>query len=279
MNGTAVADPWAPQPHRVITVQREAADTVTLGLGAVGEPHAGFEPGQFNMLYAFGIGEIAVSLSGDPLDDARLVHTVRAVGAVSRAISSLTPGELLGVRGPFGSSWPLQQARQRDLLLVAGGLGLAPLRPAVLQILQRRAHYRRVILLVGMRSSTEILFREQLEQWRARPDVELEITVDRPDPAWRGHVGVVPSLIARLELEAAAAVALVGGPEIMMRFTVNALRDLGVPAAQIHLSMERNMQCAVGLCGHCQFGPSFICRDGPVLSLQRIGAILSHREV
>lgn len=279
MSMTALSDPWLPRPHRVIEVQREAADTVTLELTCVDGPIARHQPGQFNMLYAFGVGEIAISMSGDPADGSRLVHTVRAVGAVSRAIAGVTSGDLLGIRGPFGSAWPLNQVLQRDLVIVAGGLGLAPLRPAIYQALRQRSQYRRVVVLIGMRSPAEILYRAQLEQWRSHLDIELEVTVDRPDAQWRGHVGVVPALIGRLGLDAANAVAMVCGPEIMMRFTANALCEAGLSPAHIYLSMERNMKCAVGLCGHCQFGSTFICKDGPVLALERIRRLLAIREV
>ncbi len=279
MSVTALSDPWLPHPHRVIEVQREAADTVTLELTSVDEPIGAYQPGQFNMLYAFGIGEIAISVSGDPGDDGRLVHTVRAVGAVSRAIAGVKGGDILGVRGPFGSAWPLSQVPQRDLVIVAGGLGLAPLRPAIYHALRWRAQYRRVVILIGMRSPAEILYRAQLEQWRSRLDIELEVTVDRPDTQWHGHVGVVPALIGRLGLDAANTVAMVCGPEIMMRFTANALCEAGLSPAHIYLSMERNMKCALGLCGHCQFGPTFICKDGPVLALDRVRSLLAIREV
>jgi len=279
VNAAVVPDPWVPRPHRITAVQQEAADTVSLELSGIEGPTGRFEPGQFNMLYVFGVGEIAISLSGDPDDHGRWVHTVRSVGAVSAAITRLARGDIVGVRGPFGSAWPLNQALQRDLVIVAGGLGLAPLRPAIHHVLHRRPGYRRVVILIGMRSAGEILYRAQLERWREALDIELEVTVDRPDGAWRGHVGVVPTLIGRLGLDPAHTVALVCGPEIMMRFSANALCDAGVAPANIHLSMERNMKCALGLCGRCQFGPTFICKDGPVLPLARIAGILALREV
>jgi len=272
-------DPWVPQPYRVIGLTRELGDTVTLDLRAQNEATAPFEAGQFNMLYVFGVGEIAISLSGDPALSDRVVHTVRAVGAVSAAIAASDGGAILGVRGPFGHGWPMASAERRDLLVVAGGLGLAPLRPVIYHVLRRREYYRRVMILVGMRHPHEILYRHELEQWRGRLDIELELTVDRAEGGWRGHVGVVPALIPRLGLDAENTVAMVCGPEIMMRFAANALHDIGVPDEQIHLSMERNMKCAIGLCGHCQFGPMFVCKDGPVMPLGRIAPLWARREI
>lgn len=280
-------DPFVPRSYYVTRRTSEAPDTVTLELvpaaaGAQFLPPVvapGFKPGQFNMLYAFGVGEIAVSMSGDPADRGRFVHTVRAVGAVSNAIAALEPHAALGVRGPFGSSWPVEAARGRDVVFIAGGLGLAPLRPAIYHVLAHRELYRRVILLVGMRNPAEILYRSLLDQWRERWDVQVEVTVDRADSTWHGHVGVVPALLPRVELDVTHVTAMVCGPEIMMRLAANALSVSGVALENIYLSMERNMKCAVGLCGRCQFGPAFICKDGPVMSMSRIGALLAVPEV
>ena len=188
----APLDPFVPQIYRVERVRRELGDTVTLDLAPVGGPRPAFEPGQFNMLYAFGVGEAAISISGDRADGAALVHTVRDVGAVSGAIAQLKPGATIGVRGPFGTGWPVEAAEGRDVVIVAGGLGLAPLRPAIYQILANRGRYGRVVILFGSRSPDDMLFRHEIEQWRARLDVEIEVTVDHADADWRGNVGVVP---------------------------------------------------------------------------------------
>jgi NAD(P)H-flavin reductase len=173
----------------------------------------------------------------------------------------------------------VEEARGRDVVFVAGGLGLAPLRPAIYHVLAHRELYGRVAILVGMRTPSEILYRQLLERWRARLDVALEVTVDRSEATWHGHVGVVPSLISRVDFAVANTLVMVCGPEIMMRFTANALSDAGVPLERIYLSMERNMKCAIGLCGHCQFGSSFVCKDGPVMRMDRIGGLLSVREI
>ncbi len=256
--------------------RRETRDTWTLALDAGG---LAFLPGQFNMLYAFGIGEIPVSISGDPAAPAPLVHTVRAVGAVSQAIARLKPGEALGLRGPFGTAWPVAESAGSDVVVVAGGLGLAPLRPALYRLLAERARYGRIALLYGSRSPDDILYRREIERWRRRLDVAVEVTVDHAPASWRGHVGVVTKLIERAAFDPDNTVAMVCGPEIMMRFTAAALATAGVSPERIHVSMERNMKCAVGHCGHCQFGPALICRDGAVMRYDRVRPFLTVREL
>jgi len=271
-------DPLAPQLYRVGRVRRELADTTTLELAPVTGPRPTFEPGQFNMLYAFGVGEIAISISG-AADAAHFVHTVRNVGAVSAAIAKLEAGATIGVRGPFGTSWPVVAAQGADVLFVAGGLGLAPLRPAIYHVLANRPRYGRVVILFGSRNPKDMLYRRELEQWRQRLDVDIEVTVDHADADWHGNVGVVPALIRRVAFDPHDSFALVCGPEVMMRFTVSALRAEGVVSDRIYLSMERNMKCAIGLCGHCQFGPVFVCKDGPVMRFDKIAEIFAMREI
>lgn len=272
-------DPFLPQPWRVERRRRELIGAVTLELAPLAGARPDFAPGQFNMLYVFGVGEVAISLSGDAERGTTFVHTLRNVGAVSGALTALPVGASVGVRGPFGRGWPLAEAEGADLLLVAGGLGLAPLRPALYAILARRERYGRVVIMVGSRSPEDILYRRELEHWRRRPDLEVLLTVDHADADWRGHVGVVPALIPHAGLDPAETLALVCGPEVMMRFTANALLAAGIRPERIHLSMERNMKCAVGQCGHCQFGPFFVCKDGPVLRYDRIGTILAVPEI
>jgi len=271
-------NPLAPQLYRVGRVRRELADTTTLELAPVTGPRPTFEPGQFNMLYAFGVGEIAISISG-AADAAHFVHTVRNVGAVSAAIAKLEAGATIGVRGPFGTSWPVVAAQGADVLFVAGGLGLAPLRPAIYHVLANRPRYGRVVILFGSRNPKDMLYRRELEQWRQRLDVDIEVTVDHADADWHGNVGVVPALIRRVAFDPHDSFALVCGPEVMMRFTVSALRAEGVVSDRIYLSMERNMKCAIGLCGHCQFGPVFVCKDGPVMRFDKIAEIFAMREI
>jgi NAD(P)H-flavin reductase len=269
---------WSvPQPLRVARVRWETDDVATLELTPA-SPFA-FTAGQFNMLYVFGLGEVAISISGDPAKEDRIGHTVRAVGAVSGALTRLRRDAVVGVRGPYGSCWPVAEAEGSDIVIIAGGLGLAPLRPAIYRVLARRHDYGRVALLYGSRGPGDILYRRELAGWRRRLDVDIEVTVDHAAADWHGNVGVVPALIPRISLDPHHAVALVCGPEIMMRFTIAALRDRGLAAEQIYLSMERNMKCAVGLCGRCQLGPDFVCRDGPVFRFDRIAPVFGIREI
>jgi NAD(P)H-flavin reductase len=276
---SAAVDPFVPRPYRVVRVRREAADITTLEVVPASGERPDYQPGQFNMLYVFGVGEVAISMSGDPAAGGGYVHTVRNVGAVSKAIAGLPAGAMLGVRGPYGSAWPTTAAEGSDVLLVAGGLGLAPLRPAIYRVLANRGSYGRVVLLYGTRTPADILYRQELERWRRRLDVEILVTVDRADTTWRGDVGVVPKLIGRAGFDPDNAVALVCGPELMMRFTADALRHAGLRLDNIYLSMERNMKCAIGLCGHCQFGADFVCKDGPVMRYDHIVDILAVREI
>jgi len=263
MSPEAAIDAMVPAQFILRAKRRESADTWTLEL----EPRSGepsrFAPGQFMMLSAFGSGEVPISISGDPGDDGRLVHTVRAVGLATRAICEVGPGQMLQVRGPFGRPWPVGELAGADVLVLAGGIGLPPLRPAILTLLADRTRYGRLTLLYGSRSPEQLLYPRELEQWSAR-GLEVQMTVDSAGPEWLGHVGVVPRLVRQAKLDPAGTVAMLCGPEVMMRFAVAALHERGIGSERIYVSMERNMQCAIGLCGHCQLGPTLICRDGPV---------------
>jgi NAD(P)H-flavin reductase len=272
----ATVDPMAPAPYRVRRVSRDTHDTMTIELDANGR---GFAPGQFNMLYMFGVGEVPISISGDPGAPAALVHTVRAVGTVTRALCAAPRGGVVGVRGPFGTGWPLDEAVGKDIVVMAGGIGLAPLRPAIYHLLTHRDRYGRVVVLYGARTPGDLLYTRQLERWRGRFDAQIEVTVDAAPPGeWRGHVGVAGTLLPRAEFDAGRGVAFVCGPEIMMRFAIADLQHRGLAPEQIYLSMERNMRCAIGFCGHCQFGPAFICKDGPVFRYDRVAPFLRVRE-
>lgn len=272
-------NPMLPQPYSVQRRRKETADTFTLELQPAQGPPLPFAAGQFNMLYVFGVGEVPISISGDPTQPHTLLHTTRAVGTVTRAMQALQRGDTVGVRGPFGSVWPAAEAAGKDVVLVAGGLGLAPLRPALYQLLAQREQYGKVVLFYGTRTPVDLLYRRQIEQWRGRLDVEVYVTVDRATDSWRGNVGVVTRLIPKASFDPLDTVAMVCGPEVMMRFTIMELLKCGVGEEQIFLSMERNMKCAIGFCGHCQFGPTFICKDGPVLRYDRIQSWFGKREI
>ena len=272
-------EPMLPQPYYVRRVRRETRDTRTLELGTVGGESAAFTPGQFNMVYLFGQGEVPISISGDPAHPERLVHTVRAVGKATTALANLKRGAAVGIRGPFGSHWPVESAEGKDVMVVAGGIGLAPLRPVLYSLLADRGRYGRVILLYGTRTPEDLLFRAELQRLRGRFDLEVEVTVDAADRTWQGHVGVVTTLIPRIHFDADQTVAMVCGPEVMMRFTVRELLIRGLSADRVYVSMERNMKCAIGWCGHCQIGPDFVCKDGPVFRYDRIEPLIGVREL
>lgn len=269
-----------PEQFRVTRVRRETADTFTLSLKPKnGRGRFDFAAGQFNMLYSMGRGEVPISISGDPLGTGPVLHTIRAVGEVTQALVNLKPGSTVGLRGPFGSSWPVDVAEGKDVVIVAGGIGLAPLRPAIYQILGQRQKYGKICLFYGARTPKELLFPTELKKWRSRFDLSVALTVDNADVTWKGSVGVVTTQIPRADFAPEDAIAFVCGPEIMMRYTVQALRDRGVSRDDIYVSMERNMKCAVGICGHCQLGKEFICKDGPVFSYARIEEAFLVREL
>jgi NAD(P)H-flavin reductase len=273
-------DPLCPFPAIVRSIDPETPGVRTYRVElADPERQARYRvaPGQFNMLYLPGVGEVAISVSGGPGEGSSIAHTIRPVGRVTRALEALRPGSMIGIRGPYGSTWPLDQARGHDVVIVAGGLGLAPLRLAVKALLAERAQYGRLVLLYGARQPADLLFAAEYDDWK-RHGFELLATVDRADASWRGNVGVVPVLLRRLRVDPARTVLLACGPEIMMRFSVaEALTD-GLNEGAIYVSLERTMQCAVGLCGHCQLGPEFLCKDGPVLVYRKVARFFNQRD-
>ena len=270
---TVSNNPWVHDTVRIAAIRQELPDVWTYDLELTDprrQAEYRFEPGQFNMLYLPGVGESAISISANPASRGPVAHTVRLAGNVTRTLGELEVGETLGLRGPFGSTWPLDAAAGRDVVLVAGGIGLAPLRPAIYELLARRGEVRSLTLLVGARSPDLLLFAGELEDWRHR-GIHVEVTVDRVAEGWTGQVGVVTLLLARLPLpHPAETLLLTCGPEVMMRYTVQTALQRGIPAKNLWVSTERNMQCAIGLCGHCQLGPVFICREGPVFAWPRI---------
>jgi NAD(P)H-flavin reductase len=269
-----------PTVVKVRANRAETHDTFTLDLepqAAAGVSYS-FLPGQFNMLYGFGLGEVPISMSGDPAQGGSVVHTIRAVGSVTQGLAKLRPGSAVGMRGPFGSSWPVEAARGGDLVLVAGGIGLAPLRPVLYHVQRHRSEYGRVVLLYGARTPADVLYREELQTWQNRGDLQTLLTVDRAISSWHEAVGLVTALFTRAQFDPQRTIGMVCGPEIMMRFTLLEFEKRGVAANRLYLSLERNMQCAIGFCGHCQLGPSFVCLNGPVFRHDQIRAFLDIRE-
>jgi len=283
MSVLTVPSKAAPPPMnalRVASVVKENHDTFTLTLDADGEESAGrFAPGQFSMLYVYGVGELPISISGDPHETGRLVYTVRSVGKATNALVNRQAGESIGVRGPFGTTWPLEAARGKDVLIVAGGIGLAPLRPVIHHILRHRDDYVRLMVLYGARSPKDLLYRKQLTEWGRLPDTQVLTTVDYGGVNWRGYVGVVTTLFRYVRMHPGRTIAMICGPEIMMRYVIRELDKRGLPDSDVYLSMERNMKCAVGFCGHCQLGPYFVCKDGPIFPYTQMRPWLEKHEL
>ena len=275
---TSAYGPMAPERFEVIAKRQETADTWTLDLRPRDRVDFPFAPGQFTMISAAGAGEVPISISGPADDPAVLVHTVRVVGLATEAICAATVGQVLAVRGPFGGSWPTEVARGADLVIVAGGIGLAPLRPALVHALAHRDEYRRVVLLYGGRSPDQLLYPEELARWAER-GCEVLITVDSAGPEWLGHVGVVTRLLRRAAIHPQRSFVLMCGPEVMMRFVLETASAQGISADRVYASLERNMQCGIGHCGHCQLGPTLVCRDGPVYRWDELGPWLEIREL
>jgi NAD(P)H-flavin reductase len=275
-----ISDPMLPQPCSVRQVLKETPDTFTLTLEAPSGAGGNlFQPGQFSMLWVFGVGELPISISGDPTERDRLVYTVRSVGQATQTLVSRDVGEAVGVRGPFGTGWPVEKAQGQDVLVIAGGIGLAPLRPVIYEVLHNREKYGRLVILYGARSPRDLLYRKELSAWARQRETQVLVTVDYGGLSWHGNVGVVTTLFKHVRLQPARSMAFACGPEVMMRFVARDLETHGVARKNIYLSMERNMKCAVGFCGHCQYGPHFICKDGPIFSYDRMRPLLEKYEL
>jgi len=284
MTETAPGRPTSPAmhpiPYRVVSRVNENSDSATLVLEPVEDTLAAPRPGEFMMMYAFGVGEVAISVSDvpGPTEDT-ITHTVRAVGAVSRALHKARPGTVIGMRGPYGTSWGLDAAVRRDLVIVAGGVGLAPLRPVVLAALADRERFGRVTLIAGARSRDDFLFRAELDDWAHSDAIEVHMTVDVPVQGWPGDVGFVTEPLRRLAMRPSDTTGFLCGPEVMMRNGAKELLGKGVAPTDIRVSLERNMQCGIGWCGHCQLGPLLLCRDGPVVGYDVAGPLLRVKEL
>lgn len=274
--GESGSNPWQPRVARIVEITPEISGVSTYRLAPrdqAGEVANAYRPGQFHMLYLPGYGEVAISVSG-AADDGHLLHTVRTAGNVTRRLAELRAGDEIGVRGPFGTSWPIDDCEGLDVAIVAGGIGLAPLRPVLTRLVERRERFGRCTLIVGARSPDMLLFQRQYETWR-EAGINVVATVDRATTAWTGAVGVATLIVDRFQpCDPQRTAMFVCGPDVMMKFVLASAAGRGLPLDRIWLSLERNMQCAVGLCGHCQYGPAFVCKDGPVLRADRIEPLL-----
>lgn len=278
--GAVLEEGMLSHAAKINRITWETDDTFTLALDVSHrQPQFQFRPGQFDMLYVPGGGECAISISSNPDDRKTVLHTIHRVGAVTTALSRLRRGDIIGLRGPYGSAWPLNAALGRDVCVIAGGIGIAPLRPLLYALLKDRKSFGRIILLYGARSPRDLLYNVQLQEWEKTGLMEVLVTVDRGEISWKGYMGVVTTLFDYVTLDPRQTAAFVCGPETMMKFTIRELMDQGVPDTQIHLSLERNMKCGIGLCGHCQYGPYFICKDGPVFPLPHVARFLERKEL
>lgn len=269
--------PYLPREAEVVRHTAESADTFTLQLRLTdGAPYR-FSPGQFNMLYLFGGGEVPISIVTDDAETGLLTHTIRSLGRITQGLARLRPGDRVGLRGPFGRGWPMVTAEGKDVVVVTGGLGCAPSVSIIHHVLAHPEDYGHLNILQGVKHTDDLIWREQYAAWAALPEVTVLLAADVAGPDWQGHVGLVTALFEQLTLHPQRTIAMLCGPEIMMRAAADGLHFRGLPADAIYLSMERNMQCGVGHCGHCQTGAHFVCRDGPVFAWPEVRELLGTR--
>jgi sulfhydrogenase subunit gamma (sulfur reductase) len=273
----APENPYRVEPAVIVDKVREVAGIYTFVL-RLADPAARrrfrFSAGQFNMIAALGVGEVPISIVSDPDEPEVLHHTIRVVGRVTGVMATLGPGDVMGVRGPYGRGWPLDEARGQDLMIVTGGLGCAPVAGAIEYVVRRRRAYGAMKILHGVKTPRDLLYRERFAAWRRLPDTEVLLASDQPGRTWRNHVGVVTDLFEEVALDPDRTTVLMCGPEVMMRVGAGILARRGIPPGRVHVSLERNMQCGIGLCGHCQLGPFFVCKDGPVMSYAAVAGFL-----
>lgn len=280
MNAPHAIDSGAPHAATVVARTQESPSIFTLRLrldDAAAQAAYRFAPGQFNMLYLYGVGEVPISIMSDPEDRDGIGHTIRALGRVTQGLAALGPGDRVGLRGPFGRGWPLQEVSGCDVVLVTGGLGCAPVVSVIHYILKRRERFGKLVIIQGVKHADDLIWREQYDRWAKLPNTQVMVAADEGAAFWPWHVGRVTELFGLARFDPGCAVAMMCGPEGMMRAAVGSLQALGLPESRLFLSMERNMQCAVGRCGHCQFGGAFVCRDGPVFNWGEVQPLLAHR--
>ena len=277
----ARAEPARPRPvaaapgsyvtGRIVSVRPETADVVTLTVGDIDAPFLAGEPGQFAMIDVPSFPQLPISISRFGRDT--IDFTIRAAGPATAVLTHLGPRDEIGLRGPLGTSWPIERAMGHDVVIVTGGIGLAPLRPLIDGLLAQRERFEAIRIYYGARTPADQLFQEEIRGWAARGDIDVQLTVDRGDERWNGPVGVVTHLFDRATWDGSRSLAFVCGPERMMEATVDALESHGLSPDRIFVTLERHMQCGIGLCGHCQAGRLFVCRDGPVFALSQVADI------
>lgn len=266
-------NPNLPHEAEVIANVRETSTIFTLHLRFTDpniQEQYDFKPGQFNMLYLYGVGEVAISIVSDPIHKADYQHTIRAVGHVTKGLEKLKKGDRLGLRGPFGRGWPLEAAEHKNVVVITGGLGCAPVVSVINYILHRRDLYGNLKILQGIKHSDDFIFKKRYAEWRHHRNVEVYIAADVSGKAWPFHTGFITDFISTLEYDPEKTVVMMCGPEGMIHIAVRSLLTKGIPSVSIFLNMERNMKCALGHCGHCQYGGAFVCKDGPVFSLPEV---------
>jgi NAD(P)H-flavin reductase len=272
----------AGPPHAATVVARtqESPSIFSLQLrldDAAAQAAYRFAPGQFNMLYLHGVGEVPISIMSDPEEREVIGHAIRAQGRVTQGLAALRPGDKVGLRGPFGRGWPLQEVSGCDVVLVTGGLGCAPVVSVIHYVLRRRERFGRLVIIQGVRHAEDLIWHAQYERWAQLPDTQVLVAASEGAAFWPWHVGRVTELFGLARFDPACAVAMMCGPEGMMRTTAESLLARGLPESRLFLSLERNMQCAVGRCGHCQLGGAFVCRDGPVFNWGEVKPLLTHK--
>ena len=274
-----MTDVYLPNPAEIIARTQESSTIFTLKTRFIDPIHhpVSFLPGQFNMLYLYGVGEVAISISSDESDQCCLSHTIRAVGRVTKALQALQPGDEVGIRGPYGQGWPLERAQAKDIVIVTGGLGCAPTVSVINYILARRKQFGVLNILQGVKHSDDFIFKKQYAKWRQNIDTNVYIAADLAGPHWPWGVGYVTDMIQTLALDPDKTIAMMCGPEMMMHAAINALVNKGMQEESIYLSMERNMACGIGHCGHCQYGGLFVCKDGPIFAYPTIKALFCEK--
>lgn len=273
-------DPYLPRDTEVVAIDHLSPTLFTLHLhfeASDFHQHFIFHPGQFNMLYLYGVGEVAISIVSDPEENQRISHTIRAVGRVTRALQKIKVGDRIGIRGPFGRPWPLKEIRKKDIVVLTGGLGCAPTVGMIHYMLARRKWYGKISILQGVKHSDDFIFKQQYAKWQEAPDTEIHIAADQAGPKWPWSKGYVTDMLKLLTLNSENTVVLMCGPEMMMRTAIEYLMKMGISETSIYLSMERNMECGIGHCGHCQYGGLFVCKNGPIFCYPEVKALFAEQ--